>query len=74
MFLFVLFQWIYVDELTSTWDLSFYLAGAFIALSGVLAWITGYLEDREDDDDEDEPESTPKTVKNTSEDLNNCSK
>lgn len=36
---------VFSDEYTLRWDDSFYAAGVFIAISGVLAWVTGYLED-----------------------------
>ena len=35
------------DEYTLRWDDSFYAAGFFIALSGVLAWVISILEDRD---------------------------
>lgn len=37
------------DEYTLRWDDAFYAAGFFIAVSGILAWVTGYLEDRDEE-------------------------
>lgn len=33
------------DEYTLRWDDSFYAGGVCIALAGVLAWVTGHLQD-----------------------------
>lgn len=39
------------DDYTLRWDDAFYAAGVFIAISGVLAWITDLLEGIDDDDE-----------------------
>lgn len=41
------------DEYTNRWDDAFYAAGFFIAIAGVLAWITGVMVARDDDTDDD---------------------
>lgn len=47
------------DDSTNRWDDAFYAAGFFIVISGVLAWITGNLIER-DEADEEESETEPK--------------
>lgn len=42
------------DDYTNRWDDAFYAAGFFIAISGVLAWITGVMVARDDNSDEDD--------------------
>lgn len=41
------------DDSTNRWDDAFYAAGFFIVISGVLAWVTGKLVERDETDDEE---------------------
>lgn len=43
-----------IDDITTRWDESFYAAGVFIFLSGILAWITGFILDNEEDSDDED--------------------
>lgn len=40
-------NWLFSDDYTERWDDAFYAAGFFIALAGVLAWLTGELAKRD---------------------------
>lgn len=42
------------DDYTHQWDESFYTAGIFILVSGILAWVTGCLVDNEEDSDDED--------------------
>lgn len=44
--------------MTQRWDDAFYAAGFFIAVSGVLAWVTGKLVERDEAEEDDEEEES----------------
>lgn len=44
-------------DFTKRWDDAFYAAGFFIAISGILAWVTGILVDRDEEDETEEEEA-----------------
>lgn len=39
--------------MTQRWDDAFYAAGFFIAMSGLLAWLTGTLAERDEAEDDE---------------------
>lgn len=47
----------HLDDYTERWDDAFYAAGFFIAFSGVLAWITGVLVERDEEEEEEDDEN-----------------
>lgn len=50
----------------------FYAAGIFIALSGVLAWLTGVLEDLDEAKEQEQGDSQDNIEENV-DNMNNCS-